>query len=174
MNTTALLPKIKGIRLLLLDVDGVLTNGSIIYSNAKSETKAFNVKDGLGLKLVMQVGIKVGLVTGRTSTALIRRCRDLNIRHIYDGVLEKAPLLDKIMVDTGVNAAATAFMGDDLPDLPLMKRVALSVAVADAHESVREYSDWVTVAPGGRGAVREVCDTLLKAQGHWDKILEQY
>lgn len=174
MDTTALLQKIKGIRLLLLDVDGVLTDGSIIYSNVKSETKAFNVKDGLGLKLVMQVGIKVGLVTGRTSTALIRRCRDLNIRHIYDGVQEKAPLLDKIVVDTGVNAAATAFMGDDLPDLPLMKRVALSVAVADAHESVREYSDWVTTAPGGCGAVREVCDALLKAQGHWDKILERY
>lgn len=174
MNTTALTPKIKDIRLLLLDVDGVLTDGSIIYSNGKSETKAFNVKDGLGLKLIMQVGINVGLVTGRTSKALIRRCRDLNIRHIYDGVRQKAPLLDKIIVDTGVNADCTAFMGDDLPDLPLMKRVGLSVAVADAHKAVREYSDWVTRAPGGRGAVREVCDALLKAQGHWDKILEQY
>lgn len=158
----------------MLDVDGVLTDGSIIYSDEDSETKVFNVKDGFGLKLVMSAGIKVGLVTGRTSKALHRRCRDLGIRYIYDGVRQKAQLLDKIVTDTGVGAANTAFIGDDLPDLPLMRRIGLSIAVADAHEMVRDYSDWITSAPGGHGAVREVCDALLKARGDWEKLMEQF
>jgi 3-deoxy-D-manno-octulosonate 8-phosphate phosphatase (KDO 8-P phosphatase) len=174
MKTITLPNKLKDIQLLLLDVDGVLTDGSIIYSGEDSETKVFNVKDGFGLKLVMAAGIKVGLVTGRTSRALHRRCRDLGIRYIYDGVQQKAPLLDKIITETGVAAANTAFIGDDLPDLPLMRRIGLSIAVADAHEVVRDYSDWITSAPGGRGAVREVCDALLKARGDWEKMMEHY
>ena len=174
MNTSAFPEKLKEIQLLLLDVDGVLTDGSIIYSEEASEIKVFNVKDGFGLKLVMSAGIKVGLVTGRTSKALHRRCSDLGIRYIYDGVQQKAQLLDKIAAETGVGADNAAFIGDDLPDLPLMRRIGLSIAVADAHELVRHYSDWVTSAPGGRGAVREVCDALLKACGKWDELMSQY
>jgi 3-deoxy-D-manno-octulosonate 8-phosphate phosphatase (KDO 8-P phosphatase) len=174
MNTATWPRKLKDIQLLLLDVDGVLTDGSIIYSDADSETKVFNVKDGYGIKLVMSAGVKVGLVTGRTSKALQRRCRDLGIRHIYDGVQHKARLLDKIVLATGVDAGNTAFMGDDLPDLPLMRRIGLAIAVADAHEMVRAYADWITTAPGGRGAVREVCDALLKARGDWDKVMEKF
>jgi len=174
MKTKILPEKLKGIQLLLLDVDGVLTDGSIIYNDEDSETKVFNVKDGFGLKLVLSAGIKVGLVTGRTSKALHRRCRDLGIRHIYDSVQQKAQLLDKISIETGVGAENTAFIGDDLPDLPLMRRVGLSIAVADAHEMVRDYSDWVISVPGGRGAVREVCDALLKARGDWEKLIEQF
>jgi len=169
------MPKnLKDIQLLLLDVDGVLTDGSIIYSDEDSETKVFNVKDGFGLKLIMSAGIKVGLVTGRTSKALHHRCRDLKIKYIYDGVQQKAQLLDKIVLETGVSADDTAFIGDDLPDIPLMRRIGLSIAVADAHEMVRDYSDWVTSAPGGRGAVREVCDALLKARGDWQKLMEKF
>ena len=174
MNTSTLPEKLKDIQLLLLDVDGVLTDGSIIYSDEDSETKVFNVKDGFGLKLVMAAGIKVGLVTGRTSKALHRRCRDLGIRYIYDGVQQKAQLLDKIVTEIGVGADNTAFIGDDLPDLPLMRCIGLPIAVADAHEMVREYSDWITSAPGGQGAVREVCDALLKARGGWEKLMEQF
>ncbi len=174
MNTSTLSEKLKHIQLLLLDVDGVLTDGSIIYDDKANEIKVFNAKDGFGLKLVMSAGIKVGLVTGRTSKALHRRCRDLGIRYIYDGVQQKARLLDKITAETGVAADNAAFIGDDLPDLPLMKRIGLSIAVADAHELVRHHSDWVTSAPGGRGAVREVCDAMLKARGDWEKMLEQY
>ena len=174
MKTKTLPEKLKDIQLLLLDVDGVLTDGSIIYDDETSEIKVFNVKDGFGLKLVMSAGIKVGLVTGRTSKALHRRCRDLGIRYIYDGVQQKAELLDKIVAETGVGADNAAFIGDDLPDLPLMRRIGLSIAVADAHELVRHYSDWVTAAPGGRGAVREVCDAMLKARGDWEKLMEQY
>ncbi len=172
---SSILPQnLKDIQLLLLDVDGVLTDGSLIYSDEDREIKVFNVKDGFGLKLVMSAGIKVGLVTGRTSKALHRRCRDLGIKYIYDGVQQKAQLLDKIVLETGVGADNTAFIGDDLPDLPLMRRIGLSIAVADAHEMVRDYSDWITAAPGGRGAVREVCDALLKARGDWQKLMEQY
>jgi 3-deoxy-D-manno-octulosonate 8-phosphate phosphatase (KDO 8-P phosphatase) len=174
MKTTNLPEKLKYIQLLLLDVDGVLTDGSIFYSDQTSETKVFNVKDGLGLKLIMRSGIKVGLVTGRKSTALDRRCRDLGISYIYEGVQHKAQLLDKIVTDTGVGAGRTAFIGDDLPDLALMRQVGLSIAVADAHELVRDCSDWVTSAAGGHGAVREVCDALLKAGGQWEKLLEQF
>lgn len=174
MSTTAWPQKIRDIRLLLLDVDGVLTDGRIIYSDERSETKAFNVKDGMGLKMVMKAGIEVGLVTGRKSSALTRRCRDLGLNRIYDGVRQKAPLLEKIVADTGIDPERTAFVGDDLPDLPLMKKVGLSIAVADAHEAVRECADWVTKATGGHGAVREVCDAMLKAQGHWDRILEGF
>ena len=174
MKTKALPENLKDIQLLLLDVDGVLTDGSIIYSDADSETKVFNVKDGFGLKLVMAAGIEVGLVTGRTSKALHRRCRDLGIRHIYDDVPQKAQLLDQIVTETGIGPGNTAFIGDDLPDLPLMRRIGLSIAVADAHELVRDYSDWVTSAPGGRGAVREVCDALLKARGDWQKLMAQF
>jgi len=174
MKTKTLPEKLKDIQLLLLDVDGVLTDGSIIYSDADSETKVFNVKDGFGLKLVMAAGIKVGLVTGRTSKALHRRCRDLGIRYIYDGVTQKARLLDKIVTETGVGPGNTAFIGDDLPDLPLMRHIGLSIAVADAHEIIRDYADWITAAPGGRGAVREVCDAVLKARGVWESIMKQF
>jgi 3-deoxy-D-manno-octulosonate 8-phosphate phosphatase (KDO 8-P phosphatase) len=171
MKTPILPNKLKGIQLLLLDVDGVLTDGSIIYSDKTSETKVFNVKDGLGLKLVLESGIKVGVVTGRKSKALHRRCRDLGIRYLYDGVQQKAQLLDKIAAETGVGADHTAFIGDDIPDIPLMKRVGLPIAVADAHELVQDCSEWITAAPGGRGAVREVCDALLKVRGDWEKLV---
>ena len=174
MKTKSWPDKLKEIRLLLLDVDGVLTDGSIIYSDKASETKVFNVKDGFGLKLVMQAGIKVGLVTGRTSNALHRRCLDLGIAYLYDGVQHKARLLDEIVAETGISSDNTAFVGDDLPDLPIMRRVGLSIAVADAHERVRSRADWITSAAGGRGAVREVCDALLKARGKWDEIMELY
>jgi 3-deoxy-D-manno-octulosonate 8-phosphate phosphatase (KDO 8-P phosphatase) len=174
MSTSTWPQNLKEIQLLLLDVDGVLTDGSIIYSDEGRETKVFNVKDGFGLKLIMSAGIKVGLVTGRTSNALHRRCRDLGIKHIYDGVQQKARLLDKIVAETGVGADNTAYIGDDLPDLPLMRRIGLAIAVADAHEMVRDYADWITAAPGGRGAVREVCDALLKARGDWESLMEQF
>ena len=166
--------KLKSIRLLLLDVDGVLTDGSIIYNDEKVEIKQFNVKDGFGLRLVMQAGIQVGLVTGRASEALRHRCRDLGITTLYDGVRQKDLLLGEIAARTGVRAENTAFVGDDLPDLPIMRRVGLAVAVADAHEQVRTHADWTTAAAGGRGAVREVCDALLKAQGKWDEMMEMF
>ena len=174
MKNPVLSEKLKGIQLLLLDVDGVLTNGAIIYNDDGSETKIFNVRDGLGLKLAMEAGIKVGIVTGRKSTALDHRCRDLGIRLLFEGIQDKAKILEKIAEQTGVAPEHTAYIGDDLPDLPLMRRVGLSIAVADAHMIVLKKADWTTAAAGGCGAVREVCEALLKAQGIWDKITAEF
>jgi len=166
--------ELKRIRLLLLDVDGVLTDGGIIYDDNNVEIKMFNVKDGLGLRLLMDSGIQVGIVTGRVSSSLKHRCKNLGITTIFDGIHDKAEALEKIMNQTGVNAEEIAFVGDDLPDIPIMKRVGLSVAVADAHENVRENADMLTSAKGGRGAVREICEALLKAGGKWEEIVNTY
>lgn len=174
MINSALSEKLKRIQLLLLDSDGVLTDGGILFGDDGSETKIFNVKDGLGLKLVMDNGIKVGIVTGRKSAALDHRCRDLGIRYLFEGVHDKAKMLGKIIERTGVSAGQTAYMGDDLPDLALMRRVGLSIAVADAHEIVRKKADWTTSATGGHGAVREVCDAMLSARGLLNKIAAQF
>jgi 3-deoxy-D-manno-octulosonate 8-phosphate phosphatase (KDO 8-P phosphatase) len=174
MKNPVLSEKLKSIQLLLLDVDGVLTDGAIIYSQDGSETKIFNVQDGLGLKLAMANGIQVGIVTGRKSPALDHRCRDLGIRYSFAGVQDKAKILEKIAEQTGVAPEHTAYMGDDLPDLSLMRRVGLSIAVSDAHETVLENADWTTSATGGNGAVREVCEALLKTQGKWQKLIDQF
>ena len=164
--------KLKKIKLLLLDVDGVLTDGSIVYNDHGQESKQFNVKDGFGMKLLMSAGIELGIVTGRRSEALAHRCNDLGIRLIFDGISDKSSVLDEIQQHTGISADNIAFVGDDIPDLALMRRIGVSIAVADAHENVRANADWVTSAPGGTGAVREVCEAILKSQGTWDIILE--
>jgi 3-deoxy-D-manno-octulosonate 8-phosphate phosphatase (KDO 8-P phosphatase) len=164
--------KLKHVKLLLLDVDGVLTDGSIIYNDKGQETKQFNVKDGFGMKLLMSFGIQLGIVTGRRSKALTHRCNDLGIRLIFDGISDKVSVLDEIQQRTGISADNIAFVGDDIPDLALMRRIGVSIAVADAHEMVRAYADWVTSVPGGAGAVREVCEAILKSKGTWDNILE--
>lgn len=166
--------KLKRIKLLLFDVDGVLTDGSIIYNDNGAETKTFNVKDGLGIKLLMEAGIRVGIVTGRTSKALYHRCKNLGISLVFDGIHEKASVLELISKKTGLLSEEIAFVGDDLLDLPLLRRVGLSIAVADAHETVIEHADMITSAKGGAGAVREICEAILKAQGLWDKILENF
>lgn len=166
--------KLKHIKMLLLDVDGVLTDGSIIYDDRGAEIKEFNVKDGLGIRMLMSAGIRVGIVTGRGCPALQHRCRNLGIDLVLDGVKDKAAVLDGIVRDHGAAAAEIAFMGDDLPDLPLMRRVGLSIAVADAHPQVTDQADMVTVAKGGKGAVREICDAVLKARGLWEKSLGRF
>jgi len=145
--------KLKRIKLLLLDVDGVLTDGSIIYNDNGVETKIFNVKDGLGIRLLMEAGIQVGIVTGRTSKALYHRCTNLGISLLFDGVHEKTSVLELISEQTGLQAEEIAFVGDDLPDLPLLKRVGFSIAVADAYETIIENVDMTTSAKGGAGAV---------------------
>jgi len=174
MKDTVLLEKLKHIQLLLLDVDGVLTDGSIIYNDDGSETKIFNARDGFGLKLVMSAGIKVGIVTGRSSQALRHRCDNLGIDLLFDGVGDKALMLEEIVAQTGIDTEQTAFVGDDLPDLPIMKNAGLSIAVADAHEIVRQKADWTTLAQGGQGAVREVCEALLTARGVWEEITARF
>ncbi|MBU0994012.1 MAG: HAD hydrolase family protein [Proteobacteria bacterium] len=166
--------KIKKIRLLLLDVDGVLTDGRVIYNDDGTEIKAFNVKDGLGLRLLMNAGIKTGVVTGRRSNALIYRCKNIGIHYVFDGISEKGKLLETIVSQTEILPEEIAFMGDDLPDIPLLKKIGVPIAVRDAHENVIDASEIVTEKRGGDGAVREICEKILKVKGLWDQSINDF
>jgi 3-deoxy-D-manno-octulosonate 8-phosphate phosphatase (KDO 8-P phosphatase) len=166
--------KLDRIQLLLLDVDGVLTDGRIIYHDNGDETKVFHVRDGMGIRLLLLSGIQVGIATGRTSPALSHRCRNLGITLIFDGLKEKIPVLERIFQKTGVSAEQIAFVGDDLMDLAIMKRVGMAFAVSDAHEMIIQHADWVTSCNGGQGAVREVCELILKKKGLWNRIIQRF
>jgi 3-deoxy-D-manno-octulosonate 8-phosphate phosphatase (KDO 8-P phosphatase) len=166
--------KFKDIDLLLMDVDGVLTDGSIIYHDSGEETKVFNSKDGLGITLLLKAGIQVGLVTARNSKALRHRCKNLGITLLFEGSYHKAAALEQIKAKTGIPLQKTAFIGDDLPDLPMFHRVGMGIAVSDAHERVLQEADLVTHAKGGAGAVREICDAILKSKGIWEQSIEQF
>lgn len=162
------------IKLLLLDVDGVLTDGRIIYGDGEMEAKAFHAKDGLGIRMIQGAGVSVGVVTGRTSAALKRRCDELGIHLMYDGVKDKGVVLSPILAATGLSSHEVAFVGDDLPDIPLLKQVGAAIAVADAHELVKRHAHLVTRRKGGHGAVREVCEEILKASDLWEKTLRTW
>jgi len=165
--------RLKQIKMVLLDVDGVLTSGDIIYSDSGEQIKIFNVKDGIGIRLLKEAGLKVGIITGRKGQALHHRCVNLGIDLIFDGVRRKDKVLDDIADQTGISKKAIAFVGDDLPDLPVMKQVGLAVAVSDAHEIIRQTAHMTTRAPGGKGAVREISEAILKAQGLWDELISR-
>lgn len=167
-------PKLAHINLLLLDVDGVLTDGRIYYDARGEEIKTFNSKDGLGLHLLMTAGIQVGIITARQSNALRHRCEDLGIDLLFENIKDKASVLDQVTIRSGIGMQETAFVGDDLLDLPLFGKVRVAIAVADAHPVVREKADMVTTANGGAGAVREVCDAILKEKGLWNEIVARY
>lgn len=162
--------KLANIKALLLDVDGVLTNGQITYDDSGGEIKTFNVKDGLGIRMLDLAGIKTGIVTGRSSNALLKRCQNLRIEYFWDGVKEKSTLLPQISKEMGVEPTCMAFVGDDLPDIGLMAFVGAPIAVSDACEDVLSAACMVTTLPGGAGAVREVCEAILKARGFWNEI----
>jgi len=163
--------RLKQIRLVLLDVDGVLTAGEIIYNDSGEQTKIFNVKDGIGIRLLKEAGIQVGIVTGRRGKALQHRCDNLGIELIYDGIRNKDKAIDDIHAETGIPIDAMAFVGDDLPDLPAIKKVGLGVAVGDADPLIQKHAHMTTHATGGKGAVREVSEAILKAQGLWDDLI---
>jgi len=166
--------KLKNIQLLLMDVDGVLTTGEVIYTGDDMESKSFSTRDGFGLRLLKSAGVKLGIVTGRRSAALDRRMREIGVDICFDGVIRKGELLDEILARTGCSPEAVAFIGDDLPDISLMNRVGVAIAVADAEPAVISRAAMVTRRPGGRGAVREVCDAILEAKGLWTDILKQW
>ena len=164
--------RLTGIKLLLMDVDGVLTRGEIIYTGLDQETKIFNAKDGLGIRLLQKGDVQAGVVTGRRSAALDRRCRELGIDLVYAGIGAKASVLAEILEKTGLSKDQVAFIGDDLPDIPLMKSVGFGVAVADASEAVQKNADFVTERNGGCGAVRELIELILKAKGLWEELIK--
>ena len=161
------------VEMLLLDVDGVLTAGEIIYSDSGEQIKIFNVKDGLGIRMLKEAGITVGIVTGRSGRALKHRCDNLGLTLVFEGARDKAKTMDRITAETGIMPEAMAYIGDDLPDLAIMKRAGLAIAVADAHEMVRQCAHLVTRARGGRGAVREAAEAILKARNRWEDLVDR-
>jgi 3-deoxy-D-manno-octulosonate 8-phosphate phosphatase (KDO 8-P phosphatase) len=170
----ATLPKAKEIKLLLLDVDGVLTDGSLIYSHEGKESKAFNTQDGFGLRMLQDAGVEVGIITARSSEALERRSRDLKISHLYQGSANKLVAYKEIVKATGLKPFQIAYMGDDWLDLVLLKRVGLAVAPANAVQEVREMVHYTTEQSGGHGAVRELCDLILEGMEKLKEIHQQY
>jgi 3-deoxy-D-manno-octulosonate 8-phosphate phosphatase (KDO 8-P phosphatase) len=152
------------IRLLVLDVDGVLTDGSILLGASGEEMKLFHVRDGVGVKALLAAGIAVAVISGRRSTAVERRMAELGVEQIFQGVDSKLPVFERLCASCGVDAQAVAVVGDDTPDLPAMRAAGLAIAVADAHPQVIAAAHWVTIARGGHGAVREVADRLLAAR----------
>lgn len=149
------------IRSLLLDVDGVLTDGTVFIHDDGSETKSFNIYDGHGIRMLLSNGFHVGLISGRSSGVVTHRAKDLGIRDVYQNVSDKRDVLKKILDRTRLSIEEVAYMGDDVIDLPVLEHVGLAISVPDAPEIVRRKAHWVTRRAGGRGAVREVCDYLL-------------
>ncbi|MGB4599200.1 MAG: HAD family hydrolase [Trichlorobacter sp.] len=163
--------KLKHIELLLLDVDGVMTDGRIIWDAHGVETKAFNVKDGHGIKLLQRAGLQVGIITGRTSPVVDLRARELGIEILYQGALKKLDCYLAIKQRTGLDDHQIAFMGDDVIDVPVLRRVGFSAAPADALPEVAALVDYQARCSGGMGAVRELCDLVLKARGVWQELV---
>lgn len=162
------------LRLLVLDVDGVLTDGGLLYDAAGETLKRFHVHDGQGLKLLQQCGMLIAVISGRHSEMVQRRCAELGIDELVQGQEQKLPAAEDLLSRHGLSWSTTAVVGDDLPDLPLLLRAALSIAPANANVEVRQRVDWVTNAGGGGGAVREVCDALLLARDQRDAALARF
>ena len=162
------------IKALILDVDGVLTDGRIAMNDRGEETKSFDAKDGQGLKMLISSGVEVILITGRRSGAVVHRSKDLGIEAVHQGVMDKRTLLRGLIIDKGLNRQEVCCMGDDIPDLAMFDEVGLRLAVADAVGEVREKADLIITKRGGRGAVREACEWLLKCRGEWDAALTTF
>ncbi|MEY4767650.1 MAG: 3-deoxy-manno-octulosonate-8-phosphatase KdsC [Pseudomonadota bacterium] len=170
----AILPKAKPIRLLILDVDGVLTNGQLFFDNKGEEYKLFHVRDGHGIKLLQQTGVIVAVMSGRYSAIVTQRLQQLGIKYLYQNVENKRLLFQQLLIELNITAEQTAYVGDDWIDLPVMTQVGLAIAVQDAHHEVKTIAHYVTQQAGGLGAVREVCDLIMQAQQTFTPLLARY
>lgn len=168
------LDKARQVRLVVFDVDGVLTDGGIILDHEGREHKTFNSRDGHGMKLLRETGVEVAVITGRSSQAVAQRMTSLGIDHVYQGRQEKLPAFRSLLKTVGVRAEQVACVGDDVVDLPLLRRAGLAIAVADAHELVKLHAHWVTAGNGGHGAAREVCELVMRAQGTLEPLWQRY
>lgn len=168
------LAKARQIKLLLLDVDGVLTDGTLIFSHDGHESKAFNTQDGFGIRLLQEAGIDIGLITARKSTAVAKRAENLKLRYVYQGESNKLIAYKDILRDSGLKPVQIAYMGDDWLDLILLKRVGFAIAPANSVEEVKEMAHFTTTKNGGDGAVRQVCDLILQSKDLHRKLLQLY
>ena len=174
MNSSEIRERAARIKLLLMDCDGVLTDGRIwIFENGE-EQKGFHTRDGLGIDLWHRAGLKSGIISGRTSSAVWRRAQGLGMSFIHQGREDKLGAFSETLVQAGVSKAEVAFVGDDLNDIPLMLQSGLAIAVADAAAETREHAHYITNAVGGYGAIREVVESILKAQGRWEGLVKHY
>lgn len=171
MTALTLTQKLQKIKLLAMDVDGILSDGRIIYNSYDVETKAFFVQDGVGLKGLLDCGITLAIITGRSSPMVERRARELGIIHVIQGRDDKFTQLDNLAVSLGLKINECAYMGDDLPDLKAIKEAGVGISVPNGCDEVRQVADFVTTKSGGRGAVREVCELILRAQGCYDAFV---
>jgi len=169
-----ILEKAKQIELVIFDIDGVLTDGSLFIGDDGQEYKAFNSKDGHGIRMLMDGGVDVAIITGRQSEVVKHRAGDLGITRIYQGKREKLPAFLELLEETKLSAEQVAYVGDDVVDLPVMSKVGLAICVQNGHTFVKQHSHWVTDAAGGQGAGREVCELLLQARGKLDDMLQSY
>jgi 3-deoxy-D-manno-octulosonate 8-phosphate phosphatase (KDO 8-P phosphatase) len=166
--------KARGVTVLLLDVDGVLTDGRLVLDERGRENKCFHVHDGQGIRWLLKSGVEVGIISGRSSGAVQSRARELGITLLFQGVQDKWAVLQKLLKRKGWRLEQVAYAGDDLPDLPLLQRVGLSIGVPNGHPLTRRQVDYVTRTLGGWGAVREVAEELLKSQGKWGSLMKSY
>ncbi|MDX1433323.1 MAG: 3-deoxy-manno-octulosonate-8-phosphatase KdsC [Gammaproteobacteria bacterium] len=170
----AVLERAARVRLVVFDVDGVLTDGRLLIGDNGVEYKAFHSRDGHGMKMLKATGVELAIITGRRSRLVAERMASLGITHVHQGSAEKLPVFDGMIAELGMDAEVVAYVGDDVVDLPVMARAGFAVAVADAHPLVREHAHWCTGSAGGRGAAREVCDLIMRAQGTLDAVHRQY
>ncbi|WP_414040418.1 KdsC family phosphatase [Acidithiobacillus sp. M4-SHS-6] len=161
------------VRLLILDVDGVMTDGRLYFDDAGTESKAFHVRDGYGIKLLQAQGVELAIITARFSPAVAHRARDLGIKHLFQGCKDKHLAYSELKLALHIEDSMVAYMGDDLIDLPILLRVGLATAPADAHPELIQQVHWQSRYQGGRGAVRELCDLILQAKGCWPEVLAQ-
>jgi 3-deoxy-D-manno-octulosonate 8-phosphate phosphatase (KDO 8-P phosphatase) len=169
-----LMKKAAKVRLVIFDVDGVLTDGSLFYGDDGQEYKAFNSRDGHGMKMLQATGVDIGIITGRTSRVVQLRMESLGVAHIYQGQLDKLPAYEELLHTLGLSNEQVAFVGDDVVDLPIMVRTGLAIAVQDAHPLVKKHAFWTTPEAGGRAAARSVCELIMQAQGTLDAKLNEY
>lgn len=166
--------KARKIKLLILDVDGVLTDGRVVYCDDGRELKFFDSRDGHGMRMLMRTGVDVAIITGRVSKAVELRAADLGIATVYQKALDKTKAYEEIVAGRGLSDGHVCAVGDDLPDLPLMRRAGLAIAVPAAVDEVKREADYVTRQPGGAGAVREICTLIMQAQGTWQSVTARY
>lgn len=169
-----ILDKARKIKVLLTDVDGVLTDGRIIYDSDGRELKFFHVRDGHGIKMLISNGIEVGIITGRNSTIVDKRAKELGIKYVIQNAYDKGKIIEKFMEEGNYKPEDICYVGDDIVDLPVFLRIGLKITVPDAPLEVQKYVDYITLNYPGRGAIREVCEIILRAKGLWDKILNSY
>ncbi len=162
------------IRLVVFDVDGVLTDGSLFLGDGGEEYKAFHSRDGHGMKMLQEAGVELAVITGRTSRVVEHRMASLGIEHVFQGQQDKLPAFEALVARLGLAPAECAYVGDDVVDLPVMRRVGLAIAVQDAHPLVVRHAHWQTPSPGGRGAARDVCELILEARGELERMLARY